>query len=272
MTFCLWARPTFLRVSSIFLVKNRPKFYPDILPFFGPDPLFFGFQAFFWGGLRKGGLRKVQEGSKKSFNRVLMVSRVHRFFKVLGSFRARVETDFGQTDFGQTECGVWCVCVCVCAWVLVSRFHGGRVRCPRDRPSPGLPKISLFFFTLPPQKGGPFVEFWWCLKRWGAQMCTFGVLWLSCEAPAAPKPPGFHTTAKELPPLSTLKPTSIRETPHHETVKHTQTPTPHTPHTTHHTPHTTPQVTSARLLCFVAGPPPSAGSRVMWCVMQGLSE
>ena len=30
----------------------------------------------------------------------------------------------------------------------------------------------------------------------GAQMCTFGVLGLSCEAPAAPKPPGFHTTAR----------------------------------------------------------------------------
>ena len=28
-------------------------------------------------------------------------------------------------------------------------------------------------------------------------MCTFGVLGLSCEAPAAPKPPGLHTTARE---------------------------------------------------------------------------
>ena len=28
-------------------------------------------------------------------------------------------------------------------------------------------------------------------------MCTFGVLGFSCEAPAAPKPPGFHTTARE---------------------------------------------------------------------------
>ena len=47
------------------------------------------------------------------------------------------------------------------------------------------------FFPLPPQNsffsslsGGLLVEFWWCLKRRGAQMCTFGVLWLSCEAPA----------------------------------------------------------------------------------------
>ena len=29
-------------------------------------------------------------------------------------------------------------------------------------------------------------------------MCTFGVLGLSCEAPAALKPPGFHTTTREL--------------------------------------------------------------------------
>ena len=42
------------------------------------------------------------------------------------------------------------------------------------------------------RSGGLLVEFWWCLKRWSAQMCTFGVLWLSCEAVAAPKPPGFH--------------------------------------------------------------------------------
>ena len=28
-------------------------------------------------------------------------------------------------------------------------------------------------------------------------MCTFGVLGLSCETPAAPKPSGFHTTARE---------------------------------------------------------------------------
>ena len=33
-------------------------------------------------------------------------------------------------------------------------------------------------------------------KRRGSQMFTFGVLGLSCEAPAAPKPPGFHTTTR----------------------------------------------------------------------------
>ena len=54
------------------------------------------------------------------------------------------------------------------------------------------------FFTLPRQfsffllslLGGPCVEFWWCLKRRGPEMCTFGVLGLSCEAPAAPSAEG----------------------------------------------------------------------------------
>ena len=40
-------------------------------------------------------------------------------------------------------------------------------------------------FILSSLSGGFLVEFWWCLKRRDAQMCAFGVLWLSCEAPAA---------------------------------------------------------------------------------------
>ena len=62
----------------------------------------------------------------------------------------------------------------------------------------GGPKISRFFCSLPPEifilsslSGGFLVEFWWCLKRRDAQICTFGVLWLSCEAPAA-WTGGFH--------------------------------------------------------------------------------
>ena len=39
-------------------------------------------------------------------------------------------------------------------------------------------KISFFLLSL----GGLLVEFWWCLKRRCAQVCTFGVLWLLCEA------------------------------------------------------------------------------------------
>ena len=56
----------------------------------------------------------------------------------------------------------------------------------------------VFFFPSPAAKfilffsGGLLVELWWCLKRRGAQMCTFGILGLLCEAPAAPKPPKFH--------------------------------------------------------------------------------
>ena len=53
----------------------------------------------------------------------------------------------------------------------------------------GGPKMSLFFPPLPPHfsffvlsRGGLFVEFWWCLKRQVPEMCTFGVLGLSCEA------------------------------------------------------------------------------------------
>ena len=38
------------------------------------------------------------------------------------------------------------------------------------------------FFSL---SGGLLVEFWWCLKRRDPQMCTFGVLGLSCETLAA---------------------------------------------------------------------------------------
>ena len=58
----------------------------------------------------------------------------------------------------------------------------------------GRPKVLRFFFPSPTPfslflsfSGGLPVKFWWCLKRRGAQMCTFGVLGLSCEAPAAPK-------------------------------------------------------------------------------------
>ena len=79
------------------------------------------------------------------------------------------------------------------------------------------PKISRFFFPVPPQNsffsslsGGLLVEFWWCLKRRCAQMCTFGVLGLSCEAPAAPKQvlvqcagPRCHHLLRTLPPSQT---------------------------------------------------------------------
>ena len=46
------------------------------------------------------------------------------------------------------------------------------------------PQFSFFLLSL----GCLVVEIGWCLKRRGPEMCTFGVLGLSCEAPA-PKPP-----------------------------------------------------------------------------------
>ena len=55
----------------------------------------------------------------------------------------------------------------------------------------GGPKFRSLFFPLPPHfrsflclSGCLLVEFRWCLKRRGPEMCTFGVLGLSCEAPA----------------------------------------------------------------------------------------
>ena len=53
--------------------------------------------------------------------------------------------------------------------------------------------FALFFFPLLPHfsfflpsLGGLLVEFWWCLKRQDPEMCTFGVLGLSCETLAPP--------------------------------------------------------------------------------------
>ena len=52
----------------------------------------------------------------------------------------------------------------------------------------GGPEILRFFFPVRSQfsffsslSGGLLVKFWWCLKRRSPEMCTFGVLGLSCE-------------------------------------------------------------------------------------------
>ena len=55
----------------------------------------------------------------------------------------------------------------------------------------GAQNFALFFpstiFFLLALSWGPFVEFWWCLKRRGGpEMCTFGVLGLSCASPSGP--------------------------------------------------------------------------------------
>ena len=83
-----------------------------------------------------------------------------------GSWAQTAETDYGQSDLGQS------------CW-------------PKSVPSSaGPPKISLFFFPLPPQfLIFPsllvfFVEFWWCLKR-------------RC-GPTRQGRRGSHTTTREL--------------------------------------------------------------------------
>ena len=73
-----------------------------------------------------------------------------------------------------------------------ARWVGPRRVAPRRV---GGPKFRPFFFPSPAPflvflslSGCLLVEFWWCFEAPGTQMCTFGVLGLSCEAPAAPKP------------------------------------------------------------------------------------
>ena len=69
----------------------------------------------------------------------------------------------------------------------------GRVGPRRVGPEGWGAQNFALFFPVPPQNsffsflsGGLLVEFWWCLKCRGAQMCTFGVLGLSCASPGGP--------------------------------------------------------------------------------------
>ena len=79
--------------------------------------------------------------------------------------------------------------------------RGGRVGSEGWSPEGWEAQNFALFFPLPsqflffPLSGWLLVEFWWCFEA--PQMCTFRVLGLSCETPAAQKPPGFHTTARE---------------------------------------------------------------------------
>ena len=62
-----------------------------------------------------------------------------------------------------------------------------RVRQIPQQSFTGRVEKSRFFLPFPPQfslfllSGCLLVEFWWCLKRRDPQMCTFGVLGLSCR-------------------------------------------------------------------------------------------
>ena len=79
----------------------------------------------------------------------------------------------------------------------------------------------LFFF---PSLLVFFVEFWWCLKRRDPQMCTFGVLRLSCASPGGPVWWGLEEKAHNLeflfapppslsPPFALLPPLHRRKCP-----------------------------------------------------------
>ena len=74
-----------------------------------------------------------------------------------------------------------------------------------DRPPPGPPfpwtaQNFTLFYPLPPQNsflsslsGCLLVEFWWCLKCRGPEMCTFGLSKRAhLSAPALQTPPKFH--------------------------------------------------------------------------------
>ena len=60
------------------------------------------------------------------------------------------------------------------------------------------PSPATVFYSFLPLLGVLSWNFGGVLKRRGPEMCTFGVLGLSCEAGAALRPPGLHTTAREL--------------------------------------------------------------------------
>ena len=137
------------------------------------------------------------------------------------------QTDFGQTDFGQTDFDLACVVLCVVCvawvlfhcvkvglhvWVLVSRFGLDRPSWDSpslDRPSPGLPKISLFFslsrhkiHSFFPYLGVFSLNFGGVFEGQDPQMCTFGlsaVVW----NPGPPfGPPPFGPPPFSPPPFS----------------------------------------------------------------------
>ena len=103
-----------------------------------------------------------------------------------------------------------CCCVvvllCCCVVVLLCWFGPSPPHAEpplRQTPFRDHPKFRSFYFLSSPHfrsfclSLGVF-SLNFGLEAPGPEMCTFGVLGLSCETPAAPKPPGFHTTAREL--------------------------------------------------------------------------
>ena len=151
------------------------------------------------------GSRRIRSNLSESVERRAERAQMLASLGELSSARQALEavTAFGQTEFGQTAFGQFC------------RWGPGGVGARRGGgpegwgPNPekvgpegwgpegwgpegwGARHFALFLlsptgnFILSSLSGGFLVEFWWCLKRRDAQMCAFGVLWLSCEAPAA---------------------------------------------------------------------------------------
>ena len=90
-------------------------------------------------------------------------------------------------------------------------------------------RLLPLFSLSPPSLEGPFVEFWWCLKRRDPEMCTLRVLGLSCEATfwavrrrvssgGSGERPNFGRTNENF------EHTPHRHTtPHHNTTQHNTT-------------------------------------------------
>ena len=104
---------------------------------------------------------------------------------------------FGQTEFGQYHIWpkstgrIWPTLFGRIGPIFVDRIWPDRIwpffflgGGPKRWGPEGVggPKFRAFFSLSPPEMsffllslGGLLVEFWWCLKRRDAQMCTFGV-------------------------------------------------------------------------------------------------
>ena len=117
-------------------------------------------------------------------------------------------TNFGQSNLGHSISGSG-VCHGPKGWAQTQKKWspegwGPKGAAPKGGPEGWGAQNFALFFPSPTTNFALFISlcvFSWSFggvwKRRGRQMCTFGVLGLLCEAPAAPKPPGFHTTALE---------------------------------------------------------------------------
>ena len=119
--------------------------------------------------------------------------------------------NFGQSILGQSILGQSISGSCVChggapkGWGPKPEKIGSRTVEPQrvgPRTVEG-PKFRVFFpspatmLILSSSLGGPFVEFWWCLKRRSPQMCTFGALHESLKAQSCTyEGPGLQNTTK----------------------------------------------------------------------------